>query len=60
MEGAKWDLQTKAIGESNPKILYDEIPNVSSRNNSIFFFDKAFFKQKLQTHEYFLHHDYIL
>jgi len=28
MEGAKWDLQTKAIGESNPKILYDEIPNI--------------------------------
>ena len=29
MEGARWDSTAEAIGESNPKILYDEIPNVS-------------------------------
>eukprot|EP00795_Rhopilema_esculentum_P009610 gene9610-17369_t len=28
IEGAKWDMEAKVIGESNPKILYDEMPNI--------------------------------
>eukprot|EP00112_Aurelia_sp_Birch-Aquarium-sp1_P020988 Seg5537.1 transcript_id=Seg5537.1/GoldUCD/mRNA.D3Y31 product="Dynein heavy chain 3 axonemal" protein_id=Seg5537.1/GoldUCD/D3Y31 len=28
MEGARWDSTAEAIGESHPKILYDEIPNI--------------------------------
>ena len=38
MEGAKWDLEAKTIGESNPKILYDEIPNVSLFQGPAFIF----------------------
>lgn len=49
LEGARWDKDTMLVGESLPKILFDQLPCVSFLINHIFIMKTLWIKNWTRT-----------